>query len=296
VEHGIVDLLHDPPDFVCREAAGLSRFAAVMRRDGWGREQMLALPDVDLGYWWAQKEGLRAVLAAVEPKEGCRLLDVGANTCWASNLLAQRGLEVVALDITDVELQGLRTADYFLERDEIYFERLKSVMFDMALASGCMDYVLCCEVLHHNSVSNLRRTMRELYRVLRPGGALLVINEPLRFPLNFKRQHAHEVAEFDGYEHVFFFHQYYLAALRAGFSVVLQEPVTEAFFTDWAATLAPQTSIYDALKAFVAHAARRQPATRRLMYAYRSLLAGDVSFNMVATKPWGRKRPVAPGR
>ena len=42
---GIVDLLHDPPEFVAREAAGLDRFAEHDAADGWDRERILALPD-----------------------------------------------------------------------------------------------------------------------------------------------------------------------------------------------------------------------------------------------------------
>src|SRR5205823_4217326 len=44
VQHGIVDLMEHPPEFVTREAAGLGRFAELMRADGWDREQVLKLP------------------------------------------------------------------------------------------------------------------------------------------------------------------------------------------------------------------------------------------------------------
>src|SRR5580700_11191942 len=47
--------------------------------------------------------------------------------------------------------------------------------------------------------------LREAHRVLRPGGSLLVINEPLRWPTNLKRDHGAEVARFAGDEHVYFF-------------------------------------------------------------------------------------------
>ncbi len=219
VSGGVAELLPDPPGFVRRESAGLGRFAEVMRADGWDRERILALPNVDLPYWHGQRRAMSALLERVDFKPGERILDVGSNTCWASNILAAHGLEVVALDIATAELQGLATADYFIDSGEVFFERVQSAMFDPALATASMDYVFCCEVLHHNDPAHLRRTFRELHRVLRPGGRLFVVNEPMRFPLRLKRDHGREVAQFEGNEHVYFFHQYYLAARRAGFTV-----------------------------------------------------------------------------
>jgi SAM-dependent methyltransferase len=285
VAEGIVDLLYDSPEFVRREARGLDRFAEMMRNEGWDRERILALPDVDLGYWYGQAAAMRALQAAVRLEPGRRILDVGSNTCWASNIFARQGLEVVALDIAKTELQGLRTAEYFIDGGDVFFERLLSTMFDIALADESMDYVFCCEVLHHNDLGNLRRTMRELHRVLRPGGQLLVINEPLRFPFNLKRDHGQEVAEFEGYEHVWFCHQYYLAARRAGFEVSIQEPATDGFFGDWSVTLEPGTPARAAARVALAHIARRSRLGRRMRLAYKTLLVGDVSLNMICTKP-----------
>ncbi len=218
---GIVDLLHHPPEFVRRERAGLERFAAVMRADGWDRQRILALPDIELPYWQGQSRAIDALLARGLLRPGERLLDVGSNTCWASNLFAERGLEVIALDISRTELQGLRTADWFLARGEVFFERLLSVMFAPALATESIDHVFCCEVLHHNDRAHLRRTFHELHRVLRRGGCLFVVNEPMRFPLRLKRDHGREVAQFAGNEHVYFLHEYLLAARSAGFEVTI---------------------------------------------------------------------------
>lgn len=94
IRNGVVDLLHAPPDFVVREAAGLARFAERMRADGWDRERILALPHEPSDYWFGQARAMEAVLASVAPRPGERVLDVGANTCWASNMLAEAGLEV----------------------------------------------------------------------------------------------------------------------------------------------------------------------------------------------------------
>lgn len=222
VADGIIDLLRDPPEFVRRERAGLEQFAEHMRADGWDRERVRCLPDVELPYWHGQRRAMDALLERTDLQPGGRLLDVGSNTCWASRIFAGLGLEVIALDIATTELQGLRTADYFIDEGEVFFERLVSVMFALPLTSASIDYAFCCEVLHHNDPAHLRRTFTELHRVLRPGGRLFVVNEPLRFPLRLKRDHGREVAQFGGNEHVYFLHQYYLAARRAGFRVAVQ--------------------------------------------------------------------------
>src|SRR2546430_5708466 len=98
-------------------------------------------------------------------------------TCWASAMFAERGLRPIALDIATHLMQGLATAEWWFDAKAVYFERVLGLMFDPPLASDSLDHVWCCEVLHHNHRSNLRRTMRELFRVLRPGGRLIVVTE-----------------------------------------------------------------------------------------------------------------------
>ena len=260
ITDGIVDLLHDPPEFVRREAAGLERFAEVMRAGGWDRSQILALPHADDGYWVAQAQAMDSLLQAVELRPGARIVDIGANVGWATNIFARRGLHAIAVDIAMAELQGLRTAQYYLD-EGVYFERVRTMMFDLALASESVDYVFCCQVLHHNDGAHLRRTLGEIYRVLRPGGKLLVINDQLKFPLNLKRGHdSTEVAEFEGNEHVHFFHQYYLAARRAGFRVWVRRPGING-------------SVPKAVWG------------RKLALAYKLLISGDANLNLVGTKP-----------
>jgi SAM-dependent methyltransferase len=261
VRAGIADLLPEPPGFVRRERAGLERFAEVMRADGWDREKVLALPDVELPYWHGQRRALLELLERAAPQPGRRLLDVGANTCWASRIFAERGLEVIALDISAGELQGLACADYSIATGAAFFERLLSVMYEPALASASVDYVFCCEVLHHNDGPHLRRTLRELWRVLRPGGSLFVVNEPMRFPLRPKLDHGREVAQFEGNEHVYALHRYWLAARRAGFRVSLPALV----------------------QARAAGRAGERRASAR--WAWRNLIRGDAPLAMDCAKP-----------
>src|SRR5204862_6855889 len=96
ISRGVADLMPDPPEFVGREAAGRERDADVMRADGWDRSGVLRLPDDPLEYWQGQKAAMEHLLDTVELPAGSTLLDVGSNTCWASNVFASRGLDVVA--------------------------------------------------------------------------------------------------------------------------------------------------------------------------------------------------------
>ena len=278
--------MHEPPEFVLREAAGLERFADSLWDERLGpRARLMNLPFEQTGYWFAQAAAVQHMFAVNQFAPGSKILDVGSNTCWASNMLAERGLDVIALDIAPTLLQGLRTADWWFEENGVYFERMLSVMFDPAIASDSLDYVFCSEVLHHNHHENLLRTFAELYRVLKPGGKLLMTNEPLKFPTNLKRDHAQEVAEYEGHEHVYFAHQYLLGARRAGFRVKIMRPNTTPFFRNEPLVLEPTAGYRETLSRAGQQLLRTTKGGRQFYTAYKLLLGPDISLSMIGEKP-----------
>jgi len=227
---------------------------------------------------------------------------VGSNTCWASNIFARRGLEVVALDIATTEMAGLGTAEYFFEGTDTCFDRVVGIMFALPFASGSFDYVFCCEVLHHNDPRTLRQTFRECHRVLKPGGRLLVLNETLRTLLESKAvqtaRHAglEAVAQYEGYEHVYFFHDYWLGAKRAGFAFdAILEPPYHKVFNREPILLEAETPVLRSLKLVGAQLIRRHRWSRRLYQWYLNLVRGGVALNMVCRKPGGPPQTRSPG-
>lgn len=286
---GIVDLLVDPPDFVVREQAGLDRFADFMRADGWDREKVLKLPEHDSGYWFAQGTLMNQVLDTVALRPGDWILDVGSNTCWASAIFAQHGLRPIALDINANEMQGLATADWWYEDRGAHMERVLGAMFDLPLASDSLDWIWCCEVLHHNHRANLFRTMRELYRVLKPGAALIVVNETLRNLRDPQLNPGKDVAVFEGHEHAYMRFSYTRAARAAGFDVDVRGPrLHRIFYADGDLTLKPTTTTRQAFRAALAHAVRRSPRAQAAYLAYKAYIDGQTSLHMIATKPGAR--------
>ncbi len=285
IHRGVPELLYRPAAHILLEAEGLERFAERMRELGWDREFIRRLPAVEHGYWYVQARSIHQLLTTVPFQPGQTILDVGANTCWAANHFAEHGLRAIALDIATAELQGLYTGDYFIEDGRVYFERVLGSMDAIPLASSSVDYVYCCEVLHHNDPDSLRRTFTEIFRVLRPGGRLLMVNETLKTLRDPHGLHVEDVEEFDGYEHAHWAVSYRWAATRAGFYTDVTEPHYRPFFGDAHLYLAPGTRPVDALLRATGYALRGNPVARRLYLLWLNHVWGDVSMNMIATKP-----------
>ena len=282
VHRGVGHLLVDAPEHVAREAAGLQRFADYMRAQGWTRENVRQLPNIDDGYWYVQGASINQLLTTIRFQPGQTLLDVGSNTCWASNYFALRGLRVIALDIATVELQGLYTADYFIADGTSYFERVLGSMYDMPLASGSLDYVYCCEVLHHNDTESLRRTFQECYRVLKPGGKVLVANETIKTLRDPVGVHTEGVEQFEGYEHAFWALRYRWEATRAGFLTRVLEPSYHRFFNS---PLPSERPLLRSGRRRAWFELSRCSLGRRAYLMWLNHYYGRVQLGMIATKP-----------
>src|SRR3984957_7239204 len=286
VRRGVMELLHDPPSYIVAEAAGLERFAAQMRAEGWDRELVRRLPDIEHGYWYVQARSMHQLVTMIPFKPGQSILDVGSNTCWAANRFAELGLQAIALDIATTELQGLYTAEYFIDDGHTFFERVLGSMDAIPLASSSLDYVYCCEVLHHNDPASLRRTFAEIFRVLRPGGRLLMVNETLKTLHDPNGVHVEGVEQYEGYEHAHWAARYRWEATRAGFLTEVAEPHYRPFFGDVTPSLrGSHAPLIGPLVRKVTRRLHSNPVVRRGYLSWLNHVQGTVSMNMLATKP-----------
>lgn len=117
---------------------------------------------------------LEVLLGLVQ--KGQSVLDVGANPPFLIATLAQLGFDASGIDLNPAAFQktidryGLRVNALDIERDPLPFE------------DNSFDYLLFTEVIEHLRINPVF-TMSELYRVLKPGGVLM-LETPNLYSLN----------------------------------------------------------------------------------------------------------------
>lgn len=110
----------------------------------------------------------RALVAAVAPRPGQRLLDVATGTGLVACELARRGSEVIGLDQSEDMLAGARAR---LSNDPSLADRIRFVRGEaerLPFADAEFDGLTFTYLLRY--VDDPVATMRELARVVKPGG------------------------------------------------------------------------------------------------------------------------------
>jgi ubiquinone/menaquinone biosynthesis C-methylase UbiE len=111
--------------------------------------------------------------ARIEP--GHRVLDLGCGTGTLTILIkqAQPDAEVVGLD-GDPKI--LTIAEAKIARAGVSVSLDHGLAFELPYADQSFDRVVSSLVTHHLTTENKRRTFKEIYRVLRPGGELHILD------------------------------------------------------------------------------------------------------------------------
>lgn len=117
----------------------------------------------------------RALVEQAAPKPGQRVLDLGCGTGTLALMLTQAepAADVVGLD-ADPDILEIAASKAAKAEAEIALDRGLST--ELPYDDGSFDLVLSTLFFHHLSGDDKERTAREVARVLRPGGELLVVD------------------------------------------------------------------------------------------------------------------------
>jgi 2-polyprenyl-6-hydroxyphenyl methylase/3-demethylubiquinone-9 3-methyltransferase len=135
-----------------QEAIVAARFDALHERF----EHSLAPEDARLG----------AILAALGPLEGMKVLDLGCGKARFARALATRGADLIGVDLSRAMLAAANGVD-----------RVQASVRRLPFRSSSFDAVLAVEVFEHVEPRSLDGVLAEARRVLRPGGRFVVVDK-----------------------------------------------------------------------------------------------------------------------
>ena len=121
---------------------------------------------------------------------GQSVLDVGCGSGWFSQWAASRGARVTSLDI------GVRLLDQ--TRRKCATRAVAADACHLPLASDSFDAVISSECIEHTT--DPRLALREIHRVTRPGGVLVVTVPNQRWHFAITIANALNLRPFHGYE------------------------------------------------------------------------------------------------
>ena len=125
---------------------------------------------VEDAYWWYQalRGSVVAEMARLYPAGSpCRVLDAGCGTGGMMESLRRTNPE---WDLAGIDISPLAVAH---TRQRGFADVWAAGIDDIPCSDGAWDAVVCLDVLYHAAVDE-PRAMTELFRVLRPGGHLLL--------------------------------------------------------------------------------------------------------------------------
>ena len=103
---------------------------------------------------------------------GTRALDVGSGPAHDSLPLAERGFQVTGVDLSR---NGLLAGRDLYRREGRRLDAARADVRALPFRDGSFDFVWNAGVLEHFEDSDVRRVLREMRRVAKPGGVVLAV-------------------------------------------------------------------------------------------------------------------------
>lgn len=167
----------------------VEEYDVVRGAEAWGSDRAAyyrALPYRDLSgrhprVWRVRATSYRALLKEVvrlraqEQGRPLRIVDAGAGNCWMAYRLAQEGHDVLATDLRTDRADGLGAHTWYGEDGA--FTPAQAAFDAVPLGDGAADLVIFAGSFHY--ATDYAATLAEAERLLRPGGAVVIMESPV---------------------------------------------------------------------------------------------------------------------
>ena len=140
-----------------------------------------------------------ALAQSLKEKGLSKVLDLGCGTGRHVVYLAQRGFSVYGLDNSP---QAIKMTEAWLEQEHLdAVLRLQEMTEELPYGDDFFDAILSVQVIHHADTAAIKRIVREMERVTRPGGLIFVTVPKLRNQgKSFKQTEPNTFVPLDGPE------------------------------------------------------------------------------------------------
>lgn len=189
------------------EILGYHTFAA---ESGWDGSYEGFLEKVKKG---KEAPYIRFLLEIIKNKSG-KLLDFAAGTCWTSNIFADEGYDVLALEMNRSDLCGLGIFKKY--REKMPFRAVTGDCEHAPIKEGIFDVVFCHQALHH--AGDLDIMVFEMARCAKKGALVIAGGEHIHpfFENDEDFRKKHPAVAFGANEHAYPYYRYRTAFLHAG--------------------------------------------------------------------------------
>ena len=159
-------------------------YGLAWKKAGWGSPDIkylenLPFRDVTRRHtteWKVKARSMVALLGVLDLQKPLRVFDLGCGNGWLSHQLAIRGHDVYAVDVALDDTVGLGAAGVYVRLGPP-FQRVWADLERLPVQSASVDAVVCNASLHY--ARDVRVSLRNIARVLRPGGFLAILNSPV---------------------------------------------------------------------------------------------------------------------
>ncbi len=127
----------------------------------------------------ALKRRARRIIEDLDPKNGDKILDVGCGDGYYLHLLSNLGLKLKLAGV-DFDLNALASARKNLRKEKTSLVQA-DLMRNLPFSDNSFDKVVMSEVVEH--LPNDVKGLKEVYRVLKPGGVLCLSVPNATYPL-----------------------------------------------------------------------------------------------------------------
>lgn len=125
-------------------------------------------------YWWFKGKAylISKIMERIYPgDQSLKILDVGCGTGYITRVLDSYG-EVTGVDMADVALE-------FCAMNGVVSVKKGSIS-ELPFSDSQFDLVCALDILYHRAVENDEAAIKELYRVLKPGGRTIITTSAMK--------------------------------------------------------------------------------------------------------------------